>query len=99
MPLEADAISPMQSRVMHELCRPTLLAGRYEPAATNEEIAARIHLSVDAVKAHLRHLFRKFEIEELPQNQKRARLVRMAVEAGLVSRDAWVIRRCGTTAT
>ena len=35
----------------------------------------------------LRNLFRKFEIEELPQNQKRARLVRMAVEAGLVTRD------------
>ena len=87
VPLEAGAISPMQSRVMNELCRPTLMAGRYEPPATNEEIAARIHLSVDAVKAHLRHLFRKFEIEDLPQNQKRTRLVRMAVEAGLVSRD------------
>lgn len=87
VPMGAEAISPMQSRVLHELCLPTLVAGRYEPAATNEEIAARIHLSVNAVKAHLRHLFRKFEIEDLPQNQKRTRLVRMAVEAGLVSRD------------
>ncbi len=87
VPLALGAISPMQSRVMHELCRPALEAGRYEPPATNEEIAARLHLSVDAVKAHLRNLFRKFEIEDLPQNQKRTRLVRMAVEAGLVSRD------------
>ena len=29
----------------------------------------------------------RFAIEDLPQNQKRARLVRMAVEAGLVGRD------------
>jgi FHA domain len=87
IPLTADAISPMQRRVLQELCRPTLEAGRVEPATTNEDIAGRIHLSVDAVKAHLRNLFRKFEIEELPQNQKRARLVRMAVEAGLVGRD------------
>ena len=87
VPLAADDISPMQRRVLHELCRPTLEAGRFEQAATNEEIAGRIHLSVDAVKAHLRNLFRKFAIEDLPQNQKRARLVRMAVEAGLVGRD------------
>lgn len=87
VPVAADAISPMQRRVLQELCRPTLEGGRFEQAATNEEIAARIHLSVDAVKAHLRNLFRKFEIEDLPQNQKRARLVRMAVEAGLVTRD------------
>lgn len=87
VPLIAGDISPMQRRVLQELCRPTLEAGRFEQAATNEDIAARIHLSVDAVKAHLRNLFRKFEIEELPQNQKRARLVRMAVEAGLVTRD------------
>ncbi len=87
VPLAADDISPMQHRVLQELCRPTLESGRFEQAATNEEIAARIHLSVNAVKAHLRNLFRKFAIEELPQNQKRARLVRMAVEAGLVTRD------------
>ena len=49
-----------------------------EAPATNEAIAGEVFLSVDAVKWHLRLLFRKFEIEDLPQNQKRARLVRLS---------------------
>jgi len=39
---------------------------------------------VDAVKTHLRVLFHKFGIENLPQNQKRARLAEIALELGLV---------------
>ena len=42
-------------------------------------------LSVDAVKTHLRTLFQRFEIGDLPQNQKRARLVECAFQWGLVS--------------
>ena len=44
-----------------------------------------VNLSLDAVKTHLRTLFRKLAIEHLPQNQKRARLAEMAVQYGLVS--------------
>lgn len=44
-----------------------------------------MNLSLDAVKTHLRTLFRKLAIEHLPQNQKRARLAEMAVQYGLVS--------------
>jgi hypothetical protein len=36
------------------------------------------------VKTHLRVLFHKFGIEDLPQNQKRARLAEIALELGLV---------------
>jgi DNA-binding CsgD family transcriptional regulator len=43
-----------------------------------------VNLSLDAVKTHLRTLFRKLAIEHLPQNQ-RARLSEMAVQYGLVS--------------
>ena len=44
-----------------------------------------VNLSLDAVKTHLRTLFRKLGIEHLPQNQKRARLAEMALQYGLVS--------------
>ena len=35
---------------------------------------------------HLRTLFARFELSELPQNRKRARLAELALEFGLVSR-------------
>jgi hypothetical protein len=37
------------------------------------------------VKGHLRTLFEKFGVEDLPQNRKRLRLVERAVETGAVS--------------
>ena len=37
------------------------------------------------VKAHLRVLFAKFGIEQLPQNQKRTRLVERAFLSGVIS--------------
>ena len=39
--------------------------------ATNQAIAEELHLSVDAVKTHMRALFEKLEVEDLPQNRKR----------------------------
>ena len=45
-------------------------------------------LTVDAVKAHLRVLFDRYGLSELPQNEKRARLVATVLDAGvLVPRD------------
>ena len=38
-----------------------------------------------AVKTHLRTLFQRFEIESLPQNEKRAELARRALESGAVA--------------
>ena len=48
-------------------------------------IAAELHLSVDAVKAHLRSLFQRFGIEALPQNQKRSTLVAEAFQRGVIT--------------
>jgi pSer/pThr/pTyr-binding forkhead associated (FHA) protein len=73
-----------QRRVLEALCRPCLVPGGPRPPATNEQIAAELHLSIDAVKAHLRQLFRRFDIEELPQIQKRTALVRITIEAGIL---------------
>ena len=80
----APPLSAGQRRVLEALCRPCLAPGGPHPPATNEQIAAELHLSVDAVKAHLRQLFRRFDIEELPQIQKRTALVRIAIETGIL---------------
>lgn len=80
-PLVTDA----QRRVLVALCRPFRDPGRFAKPATNREIAAELHLSVEAVKTHLRALFERFGVEHLPQNQKRLRLVELALETGVVS--------------
>jgi hypothetical protein len=82
-------LSDTQRRVLIALCRPLRESAHASPA-TNREIAQQLFLSVDAVKVHLRALYERFAIQDLPQNRKRARLAALALESGLVSpRDLW----------
>ena len=60
-------------------------AATHATPATNQQIADELFLSVQAVKAHLRALFEKFGVEDLPQNSKRAALVERALQSGLIS--------------
>jgi pSer/pThr/pTyr-binding forkhead associated (FHA) protein len=76
-------LSESQRKVLVALCRP-LKDSAYAAPATNKAIADEIHLSVDAVKAHLRVLFERFELDDLPQNQKRARLAAVALVNGVI---------------
>ena len=76
-------LTETQRRLLVALCRP-LQDSAYATPATNREIAEEVHLSVDAVKAHLRVLFERLGIDDLPQNQKRARLAALALVNGLV---------------
>jgi DNA-binding CsgD family transcriptional regulator len=80
----AARLTPAQLAVLTALCRPYKDERHYRTPATNQQIADELFLSVDAVKTHLRTLFHKLGIEHLPQNQKRARLVEMALQYGLV---------------
>jgi hypothetical protein len=80
-----ERLSDAQRRVLIALCRPYRAGGSFVTPATNLEIAAEVFLSVDAVKNHLRVLFAKFELDGLPQNQKRAQLAEHALRWGLVS--------------
>jgi pSer/pThr/pTyr-binding forkhead associated (FHA) protein len=86
--LSAAGVSPAQRRVLVALCRPYKDGGSFATPAGNAEIAAELHLSVDAVKTHLRALFEKFDLSDVPQNQKRVALVQRAMQTGLItSRD------------
>jgi FHA domain len=78
-------LSDSQRRVLVALCRPYGKGTSFASPATNQQIADELYLSVDAVKMHLRALFAKFELTELPQNQKRARLAECVLSFGLVS--------------
>jgi hypothetical protein len=81
------ALSPMQRRVLAALCRPCRDASIRESPATNREIADELVLSVEAVKAHLRALFAKFGVGDLPHHQKRLKLVAEAFRTGALSQD------------
>jgi DNA-binding NarL/FixJ family response regulator len=78
-------LTDTQRRVLVALCRP-YRDGDFTTPATNQQIADELYLSVEAVKMHLRTLFGKFALGDLPQNQKRVRLAEAALQDGVVSR-------------
>jgi pSer/pThr/pTyr-binding forkhead associated (FHA) protein len=77
-------VSEAQKRVLVALCRPFKDGSPYATPATNQEIADQLFLSVDAVKTHMRALFDKFDVGDVPQNQKRAKLVERAFHSGAI---------------
>ena len=79
----AILLSPMQRKVLIALVRPVHESDS-ATAATNRQIAEEVFLTVDAVKAHLRVLFERYGLSELPQNEKRARLVATVLDAGVL---------------
>ncbi len=83
--LEAGGVSPAQKRVLVALCRPYKDGAAFTSPATNGQIGEELHLSVDAVKTHLRALFEKFGVGDIPQNRKRVALVERALQSGMVS--------------
>jgi DNA-binding CsgD family transcriptional regulator len=74
----APPLTAAQRRVLLALC------GRSDGPASNEEIAAELHLSIDTVKSHMRALFDAFNLGAAPPYRKRFELVRLAVDAGMV---------------
>lgn len=77
-------VSVAQKKVLLALCRPYKHHSGFARPASNRDIADELVLSVDAVKSHLRNLFAKFALDDLPQNEKRMRLVEQALQHGLV---------------
>jgi hypothetical protein len=83
-PTEAVHLSEAQRKVLVALSRP-LGESAFATPATNGAIAAELCLSVDAVKAHLRVLYERFGLSDLPQNEKRATLAATALVNGIVA--------------
>lgn len=81
--LRPVTLSPAQRRVLDALCRPCR-PGVVAAPASNAAIAAELVVGLDAVKTQMRALFTVLGVGDLPQNQKRARVVERAFELGLV---------------
>ena len=77
------SFSAQQRKVLVALCRPLLGEESLAAPATNQQIADELSLSVAAVKLHLRALFEKLRVGELPQNRKRLALARLALRTSL----------------
>jgi pSer/pThr/pTyr-binding forkhead associated (FHA) protein len=77
-------VSPAQQRVLDELCRP-MMDGPLAMPASNREIAEALFLGIETVKSHMHALFDLFDVPDMPQNRKRAELVRRAFERGAIS--------------
>ena len=78
-------LSDIQRRVLLALARPCQHPDSLNTPASNQQIARELSYSVGSVKAQLRVLFHKFGIDDLPQNQKRLKLVEMAFRTGTIS--------------
>jgi pSer/pThr/pTyr-binding forkhead associated (FHA) protein len=81
----ALSISPAQRRVLVALCRPSLAGRTFAAPPSNAELASELFLSVDSIKTHMKALFEAFELDDVPQGQKRAALVERAVRLGIVT--------------
>jgi len=83
--LAAPTLSAAQRRVLVALCRPYRGNPTHAAPATNRQIAEELFLSIEGVKTHIRALFERFSVEDLPQNRKRARLVEYALVTGAIT--------------
>ena len=81
----AVELTDSQRKILLALCRPYRDGSAYATPATNKQIAEEVFLSVDAVKGHLRLLFERFGLGDVPQNQKRVKLVELAMQRGVIT--------------
>jgi hypothetical protein len=82
--LRTVPLTETERKLLIALCRPMEESGSVMPA-TNPQIAAEVHMSVDAVKGHMRDLFERFGLGELPQNEKRVQLAGLVRVSGLLA--------------
>jgi pSer/pThr/pTyr-binding forkhead associated (FHA) protein len=81
----AVGLSTTQRRVLGALCRPYKGRSGFASPASDEHIAEELFLSVGAVRTHLRVLYAKLGVEQLPQNERRVRLAERAFSGGLIA--------------
>ena len=81
--VSAPAVTEAQLRVLAALCRPLVAGG--QATASNDQIAEELVLSLAAVKSHLRVLFERFGLQDIPQSQKRLVLAQRVLGEGIVA--------------
>jgi hypothetical protein len=80
-----DSLSDSQYRVLVALAgRGDAIRGETLEPASDEEIAGRLFLNVDTVRAHLQVLYERFGVATLPPEQRRVALVSTARIGGLL---------------
>jgi pSer/pThr/pTyr-binding forkhead associated (FHA) protein len=77
-------ITPTQRKILIALCRPVFEHASATPA-TSPQIAEEVHLTEESIKSHLRELYHRFGYGDLPQNEKRARLVSSVLNSGILA--------------
>ncbi|MFD1814214.1 FHA domain-containing protein [Rhodococcus gannanensis] len=82
---DVRSVTQTQRSVLIALCRPFKHGSSFANPASNQQIADELFLTVDTVKTHLRTLFGKFGVEDLPQNRKRVALAERALQLGVVT--------------
>jgi DNA-binding CsgD family transcriptional regulator len=80
--LSRVALTRGERSVLDQLCKPVI--ERTGPPASNKEIAAALFLSIDGVRSHLKSMYGKFGIAEGTAAQRRAALVRNAIDGRYV---------------
>jgi hypothetical protein len=83
--LNVGSLTATQRAILIALARPYKTGREYVVPASNAEVAREVHLSLDAVKSHLKVLYGRFELAHLERNQKRIRLVQCAFQLGIVT--------------
>ena len=78
-------LTPAQRAVLTALCRPFHDGTDHPIPASNQHIADALNLSTETVKSHLRAICIRFDIDDLPRNQKRARLAALALTNNIVT--------------
>lgn len=86
--IESDGLQPSElteaeRRVLRALIRPLLDEGGLRSPADNQQIAAELVMTVEAVKSTLKHLFAKYELSSVPRGEKRMRLAQIAARSDL----------------
>ena len=85
--LALPRIGDTQRAVLVALARPYKGSAGFGRPATNKQIAGELVMSVDGVKSALRGLFQKFDVGDVGQNEKRAKLVERAFQLGAITED------------
>ncbi|MEZ5079941.1 MAG: FHA domain-containing protein [Thermoleophilia bacterium] len=78
------SITETQRRVLVALARPVFASPPSDAPAANRDIAVELGVSVAAVKKHLNGLVQAFDLQDVPQREKRRRLLSEAQAAGVI---------------